>query len=449
MLTKNKKFYIALIILSQSALSIIAGLLVFFLVMQKSVAPGVHMGDTYIGEMDRNQANQQIQKAFSQKLKQGYFEINYEDKQSFRIFYKDIDASLELGSSVDQAMGKGFKAFQTQFNGVFFNRLTYVYPVITINEAKLKQKITELSKLVKKAPMDANVDFVDKKVTIRKETIGARLNPDLALKKLLIEIPQNIGKTIRFNKGQDLEIEAIYPKYSSLYFEGAKGVLGRYSTEIIDPENEDSIKAAARAINKVVLFPRDLKRGLKAGTFSFNKYLAMDDILVQENVEGYNQVASTLNAAVLGAGIDVETIIRTTHKTTVDYIKPGLDALLFGNKYDYKFSNSTEDVLVIFTEVKNGKVTVSLVGNPKEKNMENSVEIEIVQRYDPSVVKKESSDLDSGEKRMVSLGKEGVKVNVFRTISLNGKIKSKIPLYHNLMYEAVKAVIETGPEKNN
>jgi uncharacterized protein YabE (DUF348 family) len=88
------------------------------------------------------------------------------------------------------------------------------------------------------------------------------------------------------------------------------------------------------------------------------------------------------------------------------------------------------------------------VGKKEDKKTSSSLEIDVV-RYDPSIVNTESQTLKSGEKKMISPGKEGVKVNVYRTISSNGNTISKTLIYKDVMYDAVKAVVETGPGTGN
>jgi vancomycin resistance protein YoaR len=297
-------------------------------------------------------------------------------------------------------------------------------------------------------PVNANIDLINGVVIKRPEIDGVKLNIEKSLTILSKEIPERIGTTIEFNNGKNLEIENISPQYSVSDFNGADEVISQYSTDIKDLEQEDTIKTAVHAINKVVLFPKDVKRGLEAGTFSFNKYLAHDGALLDENTEGYNQVASTLNAAVLKSEIDNKLIIRNKHNWTVDYIDPGLDALVLGNTYNYKFRNTLDNIVIIFAQIQQNKVVVSLVGKKKDKKAISSLEIEVV-RYDPSIVNRESQTLKAGEKKMISPGKEGVKVNVYRTISSNGSIISKTLIYKDIMYDAVEAIVETGPSIEN
>lgn len=445
MIKKHKNLYIALIILCQSALSIFVGLLIFFLVAQKSIAPGMHVAGIDVGGMTGNEANQKIDSIFGDTIKNGSFDIVFGGNKRFKIKYSDINASIDNEASITMALGKNVKAFIYQFNGYFFNERNDIFPVISYSEDKLKDKLKELANLIQKAPVNANIELINGKVIKKTEVEGSRLNLDNAYKKLLNEIPKKIGTDIEFYKGGNQEVENILPQFSVSDFNGADEVISQYSTKIKSLELEGSIKTAVHAINKVVLFSKDLRRGLNAGTFSFNKYLALDGAVMEENSEGYNQVVSTLNAAVLNSEIDKNSIIRTQHKSTVDYIDPGLDAMVLSSKYDYKFKNTSDNVLIIFAQIIDDKVIVSLVGKKRDDKVKNTLEIEVIQRFDPSVVNMENQDLKSGEKKMISAGKEGVKVNVYRVTSQDGSVTNKTLIYNNMMYDAVKAVVQTGP----
>jgi len=86
---------------------------------------------------------------------------------------------------------------------------------------------------------------------------------------------------------------------------------------------------------------------------------------MEKNNEGYNQVASTLYAALLLTDIDRTGITRVSHESAVDYIEPGLDVVVFGDTIDFKFINSMESPIMIFSSVKNNKITVSIAGKKK------------------------------------------------------------------------------------
>jgi vancomycin resistance protein YoaR len=118
------------------------------------------------------------------------------------------------------------------------------------------------------------------------------------------------------------------------------------------------------------------------------------------------------------------------------YITPGLDVRVKGSEFDFKFANTLESRVIIFAEVKNNVIIVRLVGSKKDKQNSPAIESEIVQKFKPSVIQVENSALEQGQKKLLSPGVEGIKVNVYG----NGKL-----LYTDT-YAAVEMMVEVGPD---
>ena len=443
MIYTKKRLSVFLIIFIQSLLALSVGLLMFFFMAQKTIAPNVFVADVNIGKLDKAEAVKKIEESFGEQIRSGSFDIKYAENKSFSIKYSDIDAKLDSSATIDKAYGKNFEIFKNLFYAYFTSKRNNVLPAITYNEGKLKEKLNELAVLVNRKPEDANIKLVDDKVVKKAEVYGLTLNIENADKKIQAAIATNWDNSIEFKPENNYEIETVTPEFTLSRFEGAEEVVSQYTTKITTPEYEDSIKTAVHAINRVMVPPADLKEGLEAATFSFNKYLNLENAILEHDNEGYNQVASTLNAAVLNL-LDLKDITRTPHKFTVDYIEPGLDAIVLGNTYDYSFKNTFDSVLIVFAQVKEDKIIVSLVGEKKDKRVGIAIQTEIEQKFDPTIVNVENQSLKPGEQKMVSPGKKGVKVNVYLVTSKEGKEQDKKLLYYD-KYDAVKAIIETGP----
>ncbi|MCR5419986.1 MAG: VanW family protein [Lachnospiraceae bacterium] len=104
-----------------------------------------------------------------------------------------------------------------------------------------------------------------------------------------------------------------------------------------------------------VVGPRTVARGFGPGNIiSGGKY-------VKGIGGGICQVSSTLNAAVLNAGIIP--IERHNHSSCVHYLGSGLDATISGSKLDYKFINPYAYPLYIDAKATGGVLTIALYGN--------------------------------------------------------------------------------------
>ena len=160
--------------------------------------------------------------------------------------------------------------------------------------------------------------------------------------------------------------------------------------------------------------------------------------------EGFNQVASTLYAAVLAAGIKADCITREPHITQVNYIEAGLDVQVEDGSYDFRFKNTMDSKLVISSEVRNNRIIVRIIGRKQDIGAKYTLRADIAQRYYPSVINVENVELKEGQKRMVSAGKEGLKVNVYR-VALKDNVKVGEELISTDIYQSIKSIVEIGP----
>lgn len=136
-------------------------------------------------------------------------------------------------------------------------------------------------------------------------------------------------------------------------------------------ENQDralNIHVAASRINGVTLapgqafsysltiLPRTVENGYGPGNVIAGKGY------VKGIGGGICQVSSTLNNAVLRAGIIP--IERHPHSHDVGYLPVGLDATVSGNTLDYKFINTLSYPITIGATAQGGVLTVSLFSDP-------------------------------------------------------------------------------------
>lgn len=357
-----KKQYMVVFIAVQLILAICAGIIVLGFTNRNATTPDTYLEGVDIGSLDRDKAIQKAQKYFDGIISNGVLSITYNDSV-FNISYKEIDAKIDYNATMEIVKGKNTsESFINIINGYFISKDRRISPVVNFNEEKLRKKLQELASKVNRDPVNANISFKGGKITKTPEIIGIKLNIDNAVEKFKKDLSQKFEGPIVFNTVDGQVIETSFPDIMLRDLENIKDIIGSYSTEIKDPENEDSAKLAAYAINKVLVCQEDKKNGKKAGVFSFNKYINMEKGLLDKNNEGYNQVVSTLYAAVKNAGIKDESIVRTENKTKVNYIDKQFSTAVLGSTVDFIFKNTLKNPIIIFAEVKDSKMTITIVG---------------------------------------------------------------------------------------
>lgn len=422
-----------LLIVVQSIIAISAGAGALYFLSQKSLPPGAFAGDIPIGGMSYSEAANSIEGSYVQKFKQSSIKLQTE-KEIFEIPYSQINAKIDGKATVDAfKSNKGLAGIPMLFSDYFGGVEPVLKPVVRFNEGKLREVLLGLSDKMYVAPIDAEIIFKDGIIEKKAESNGVSLNVANAAELIRKQISENPWKTVEFKRADNYELQFVTPESRLKDFDEIQQVLAEYSTRIVDDELSNSIKLAVDSINGVVL-PATVN-GDDATVFSFVERLIKEDPDFENDNEGYDQVASTLYAALLTAGIPVDSITRLPHKLAPDYIVPGLDAWISGNAGDLRFTNPYGHKLVIFAQMENGRVKVAIAGNSNDKKQDYKLTTEITQKFEPPVCYVENKGLKPGQKIVLNPGKAGAMVNVYRNEELIGPEK----------YEAEKAIIQVAP----
>ncbi len=430
----RKTVLIFIIVLVQSALAAAAGLAALSLTAGGTLPPGIQVGGANIGGMGKIEASKVIDDYFTAKFSKSLFRISFSDTL-YTIPFADFDVSVDSSSTVKfMEDWKSAAYIPNLIKAYFGHERLEVRPVIKYNEGKLRQKLIELAKEINKAPVNASVSVAGGEVVKMAETPGYELDIDSTAQAIGKHLSDGLDSPLVLDGKGSTMVRAINARLKLKEFEDIEQVLSVYSTEITVPELLASISTAAKAINGMVVSGSGTAASEKNG-FSFVQVMKNSDKSFENDNEGYDQVASTLYAALLTAGIGKDAITRLPHKLAAEYIKPGLDAWISGNGGDLKFTNTLEHKIIIFARVEDHKLTIYLAGSLRDKRQSYELRVETIQKFTPPVVNLENKDLKPGEKIMLSPGKEGVLVQVFRNDELISEDK----------YDPEKAMVQIGP----
>lgn len=429
----RKLLFIFSIIIIQSVLAVTAGIAAISYVSRDSLPPYTYVGNLNIGNMKKDDAARKIVEYFNTLITNGSLSISVDGKGEYLIPFKDFDVRIDGMKTLDTLGGwKSAEYIQGMFKSYFGRARLDIKPVFTYNDGILRQKLIDLSKKTDVPPINAFIAIENGQLVKRAETAGYILNIENASVSIRRHMNQDFQAPVMFNRKDDFEIQTVNPEIMLKEFTDIDQVIAEYSTVIEDNELAEFIKSAAGAINGVVL----AGKGKAGDSFSFIEKLKKADKSFENDNDGYDQVASTLYAAILEGGIDKNLITRLKHELAPDYIDAGLDAWISENGGDLKFLNTLDHKLAIFSSIEGDKLFVRLAGNLKDRGQELEIKVEIVQRYEPSVVYIENHDLKQGEKVQLSPGKDGLLVKVYRNNELISTDE----------YEAEKSIVQVGPK---
>ncbi len=433
MKTRNT-LLVFLLIIVQSALAIIVGAVALLGASEKSVPAGVRVGDLHVGGMSYYDAAAAIEKNYENKFKTASLQLQIENGESFEIPFSSIDADVDGNETLlPLRKQKGIKDTLVLFQNYFGHYRPSLQPAVRFNEGKLRESLLEISERIRIEPVNAEITYQAGIIEKKAETDGLELNIANSVEVIRQQLSANPLGTVLLSCAKNFELQSVVPEIRLKDYDDIQQVLAEYTTDIIDTELSDSIRLAVDAINGVVLPAAG--NAETPQVFSFVEWLKKEDAGFENDNEGYDQVASTLYATLLMAGIPSDSITRLPHKLSVDYIEPGLDAWISGNAGDLRFTNTFSHKVAVFAQMDENTVRVVLAGSMSDKKEKLQLKTEIVQRFAPPVYNVENKSLKPGESVVLNPGKEGLMVSVFR----NGELLSTDK------YEAEKKIVQVGP----
>jgi len=258
---------------------------------------------------------------------------------STQIYGPEIE-NISKGTSV--ATDNWITAICDHVNFISFNE-------VTINQSMLKQDIYTNINAGKKL---VSFDMAHYIKGIEVKTTAAVTESQTALALPLSA--EAVFLADLCNRGFDTKISECSTKY------------------VVGQDRSQNITVAASRINGMILQPGDmmsfdiviLPRTIANGYGMGNAIMGDDFIKVVGG--GICQVSSTLNNAVLRAGIIP--MERHNHSQNVSYLASGLDATISAGKLDYKFTNTLQYPIYISATTVNGVLTVAFYSDSKALN---------------------------------------------------------------------------------
>lgn len=208
-------------------------------------------------------------------------------------------------------------------------------------------------------------------------------------------------------------------------------LLSEYGTSFNEQNlnRSQNIKIATTKINGTVVLPGKV--------FSYNDTVGyrtesegfmlapmyIEGKLVDGIGGGVCQVSSTLYNAVLSANLEI--VERKSHQFMPAYIDVGRDATVADGYIDFKFKNSRKYPIKIICSAQNGILKVKIYGKKQdaEYNIKIKTKIKEVKPY--KTIYEYNNNVKSGERIVAQKGKNGYECEVYKIVSLKGKIISK------------------------
>jgi vancomycin resistance protein YoaR len=323
------------------------------------------------------------------------------------------------------------------------------YNLKTVKKTPKKLDSLAIHESVAREVKDA---YIDKTVTPNKyvsEIYG--LDFDVSELTNFLKQPDNMveGKSIEFAlKVTDPKVKLVDITYT-LYKDKIAGF-----TTYFDPTQKaraSNLQIALKYLNNVIVMPGE--------TFSYNKivgettsqkgYLPAATFkagtVVQEIGGGICQTSSTLYYVSLLSNLEI--VERHQHGLPVGYIKPSLDATVYGDVLDFKFKNNrTYPIKIVTSFSASGSLNVSIYGTKESQEYEVILGSKVLYYipYDTQYIY--DNNMNENTQIVVTDGVRGYASEGYITKKLNGKTVSSALLSKDV-YKPKNKVVRVGTKK--
>lgn len=253
-----------------------------------------------------------------------------------------------------------------------------------------------------------------------------------------------------------IDLKAVEPdiKVADLDAELFNDTISTFSTPYNqgDTNRVQNLMTASERCNGKILYPGD--------EFSFHKTVGTRTVangyavgnsyaggkVVTSVGGGICQISSTLYNIVLKA--DLEIIERKPHGMIVAYAEPSLDATIAEGSIDFRFKNTRKYPIKIFSEVKDGTVTMSILGLKDADEPTIEVKSVILETIPYKTETQNDSTMAKGTRKVVQEPSDGYVSESYKIVKdASGNIISETLITKD-RYTPINEIVKVGTKVN-
>lgn len=331
------------------------------------IAPGVKIGETPVGGLTREEAQEKTVAWAREQLAKAVVLTAPVSGKKWAITTGELGGRFELESALDAAwqVGKDDNFFERLYHGNKERGIT-LNPEFKFDPAKLDGYLAKVAKAVRKTPKNARAKMEGTGGLVLAEREQKGIELDLAATKAALLKGGN--GALADGETAEIVVKEEDPKVTAEDLGKMGTLLSAFTTDYGgSPSNRKAnVALAAAKINGLLLGPGE--------TFSYNNTVGprevefgwkmahqyQDGLVVDGIGGGVCQVSTTLYNAVLLA--DLKVVSRSNHSMPVAYVRPGRDATVSYDSTDFKFQNNTDGPIFVGAKANGETLTFRIYG---------------------------------------------------------------------------------------
>lgn len=386
---------------------------------------GIRIDGLDVGFLTKEEALKLIKDKNESILDESNMKLYSEDKE-YNINLRDLGFYYDYTKAIDEAYAIGRE-------GNIINRIKEIINVkkTGINiPIESKYDKGRIDGIVSKIAEDINVEmknaefsFNNGKISVTEEVIGKKVDEE--------ELKNLIDNNVNALEPIKIPVEDLVPNRTKALLGRVNGVIGEYSTSFkgSSPERIENIRLSSKALSGRLIMPGETvsfndttgPRSKSAGYKEANVIFKGE--FIPSTGGGVCQTSTTLYNALLRANLTI--VERTHHSIPIRYVPLGQDAAVSYGALDLKFRNDFDFPIYIDSKIIGDRIYIYIYGDRNAKNYSVEIESEIVEKVPAEEELVIDKNLAPGTKELVQEGRDGYKVNTYKSIVRNGKVVSK------------------------
>lgn len=417
-------------------------------VEEKKICNNIFVGEIDVSGMTTKQAKAALEEHFAQDA-EIVVTMQAETKSAEATLAELGVAAKDVDALVKEAMNYGKKGgtWKCYRQLKALEKEAYVISEqFELDEVVAESVLEERIATLEDGAVNATIEKTSSGFDITEGKEGKVVNIEKSLAFILDQVN---GKWDHKPFSVEMVLETGQPEIMAADLEEIQDVLGEYSTDAGGGDRWQNLKAGSDILNGTILMPGeelsvynttapyDEEHGyVQAGTYENGE-------IVADWGGGICQVSSTLYNAVIYA--ELEIVERYPHSMTVSYVDPSRDAAIAGGIMDFRFKNSYDTPIYIFSEIDaDNQLRFIIYG--KETRPENRTiefESETVSTDEYKVVYQENASLGLGEMEYTGNPHTGRDAQLWKIVYEDGEEVSR-EVFNTSYYMRVDEVIEVG-----
>ena len=412
---------------------------------QEKVYPGVSVMGEDLSGMTLPEVKNLLETKILEAVKTNALTVVVKDKE-FTLSLGDLDVALDTQSMSEYVVSLGKSLEETEkLQRIYTKTLEEVEVPYTYSEEKLIAYVKSIASEINVSAKNATIKKSGDGFTVTEHQTGMVLEEE----KLIASLKEVLPK---LEPGAKLEASLVIdePKVTSDALKMIDGRLSTFTTNYSTSAagRKHNVGFAASLINGTVLMPGEtFSYNAEIGPVTLRAGFKNAGVIIGDKIEdgvggGLCQVSSTLYQAALHSNMGITQ--RRNHSMAVAYLKPGMDAVVYGPYLDLKFKNNYPNPVYIQAYGDNNNLSVSIYGHQADLGgYSYKVFSETTSVLQPTIKKVEDNTLFVGEEVVEKKPVTGYTSKTYRQTIKDGKVV-KTEVISQDSYKKVDGVIRVG-----